>query len=137
MFRRYPLLPASISTLKMRIPPQLTGYGLDICMQKGSWAVCLPSHVLIGLTAFTTHGEQNNQAPGGFVAVFNGHDIDEWTGATTRDPREIAALSPTKHTAFLRKMKSEIARHWHVEDGVLVSDGQEPYLATTSEYGNF
>ena len=60
-----------------------------------------------------------------------------WTGASTRDPREIAALSSTEHKAFLVKMKTEITRHWHVDNGVLVSDGQEPYLATTTEYGDF
>ena len=95
----------------MRIPSRLTGYGLDIPLQKASGAICLLSHVLIGLTASTTHGQENNQPPAGFVALFNGRDIDEWTGAITRAPREIAALSPTAHRAFLAKMKTEIARH--------------------------
>jgi hypothetical protein len=106
-------------------------------MQKASWSVCWLSQLLIGLTASTTHGQETNHPPAGFVALFNGRDIDEWTGATTRNPREIAALSPTEHRAFLAKMKTEIARHWRAENGTLVSDGQEPYLATSSEYGDF
>jgi Domain of Unknown Function (DUF1080) len=106
-------------------------------MQNASWALCFLSHVVIGFTAFTAYSQENNQPPAGFVALFNGRDIDAWTGATTRDPREIAALSPAEHHAFLAKMKTEIARHWRVENGVLVSDGREPYLATRSEYGDF
>ena len=113
--------------------------GLRTCftMQNASWALCFLSYVLIGVTASTTHGQESNQPPAGFVALFNGCDIDAWTGASTRDPREIVALSPKEHKVFLAKMKAEIARHWRVENAVLVSDGQEPYLATTTEYGDF
>jgi hypothetical protein len=106
-------------------------------MQNASRACCFLSQVVIGLAAFTAYAQENNQPPVGFVALFNGRDIDAWTGASTRDPREIVALSPKQHKAFLAKMKTEIARHWRVDNGVLISDGQEPYLATTSEYGDF
>jgi hypothetical protein len=106
-------------------------------MQKATWSVCFLVQAIIGLAASATLGQENNRPPAGFGALFNGNDIDTWTGATTRDPREITALSPKEHRAFLEKMKSGIARHWRVEGGVLISDGQEPYLATTSEYGDF
>ena len=95
------------------------------------------SMFLVGLTSASVLSQENNQAPASFTALFDGHSIDEWTGAITRDPRAIAALSPADSSAHLAKMKSEIAQHWHLEDGALVSDGHEPYLATTSEYGDF
>jgi hypothetical protein len=106
-------------------------------MQNAPWAFCFLSQIVIGLSAITAYSQENNEPPAGFVALFNGRDIDAWTGASTRDPREIATLSPADHSAFVAKMKTEIARHWRVEDGVLVSDGQEPYLATPTEYGDF
>src|SRR3954464_944054 len=121
----------------MRIPSYPMGYAVDIPMQKASWLICFLLQALIELTASTILGQENNRPPKGFVALFNGNDIDSWSGATTRDPREIAALSPSDHSAYLAKMKRDITRHWRVADGVLVSDGQEPYLATTSEYGDF
>ena len=58
-------------------------------------------------------------------------------GPFTRDPREIAALSPPERQAWESKMREGIAKHWRVEDGVLVSDGKEPYLATVRDYGDF
>src|SRR3954469_20421008 len=106
-------------------------------MRNATSALCLLSYVIVGLSPFTSYCQENNQPPAGFFALFNGRSIDAWTGAPTRDPRQIAALSPAEHKLLLAKMKSDIARHWRVENGVLISDGQEPYLATTSEYGDF
>ena len=34
-------------------------------------------------------------------------------------------------------MKKGIKEHWHVEKGELVSDGHDPYLATTKDFGDF
>jgi hypothetical protein len=106
-------------------------------MQNTSRVLCFISAAVIGLTPFSSRSQENNQPPAGFVALFNGRDINEWTGASTRDPREIAALSQSERKSFSARMKSEIAHHWRIENGVLVSDGREPYLATTSEYGDF
>ncbi|MEX2169915.1 MAG: DUF1080 domain-containing protein [Pirellulales bacterium] len=81
--------------------------------------------------------QEDNQPPKGFTALFNGRDFDDWTGGATRDPREIAALSTEERAQWDAKMQSGIDEHWRVEDGVLVSDGHEPYLATKQEYGDF
>ena len=78
-----------------------------------------------------------NDPPAGFTALFNGSNLEQWSGAVTRDPREIAALSPPERQAWESKMSDGIAKHWRVEDGVLVSDGSEPYLATVRDYGDF
>lgn len=82
--------------------------------------------------------QENNQPPEGFTAIFNGKDFDDWTGGTTRDPREITNhLSAEERAAWDKRMKEGIERHWSVEDGILISDGEEPYLATKEEYGDF
>lgn len=97
----------------------------------------LPSCGLVGPTSLSASAQKNNSPPAGFVALFNGRDYKEWTGGATRDPREIAALSAEKRAEWHAKMQDGINTHWRVEDGVLVSDGEEPYLATKREFGDF
>jgi 3-keto-disaccharide hydrolase len=87
--------------------------------------------------ATTANGEEFNKPPAGFTALFNGRDFDDWTGASTRDPREIKAMNEEERAAHDAKMKEGIHKRWHVEDGMLVSDGHEPYLATKREFGDF
>jgi hypothetical protein len=87
--------------------------------------------------AFSAVAQENNQPPEGFTALFNGRDFSDWTGGTTRDPREIAAMPAAERAEWDAQMKRGIHEHWRVEDGVLVSDGHEPYLATKQDYGDF
>ena len=81
--------------------------------------------------------QENNEPPEGFTALFNGRDFDDWTGGATRDPREVEALPPAERAEHDAQMKRRLKQHWRVEDGMLVSDGHEPYLATTQKFGNF
>jgi 3-keto-disaccharide hydrolase len=81
--------------------------------------------------------QDDNHPPKGFTALFNGHDFDDWTGGATRDPREIAALPADKRAEWEQQMKKGIKEHWRVENGELVSDGHDPYLATTRDFGDF
>src|SRR5450631_204688 len=102
---------------------------------------CFSSQKMIKIAAFLplcllhcpvllVRAAEPNDPPAGFTALFNGSNLELWTGAVTRDPREIAALNPLERQAWESKMSDGIAKHWRVEDGVLVSDGNEPYLAT-------
>ncbi len=81
--------------------------------------------------------QENNQPPQGFTALFNGKDFKDWTGGATRDPREVAALPPAEREKHDAEMKRGLEQHWKVENGELVSDGKEPYLATKRDYGDF
>ena len=98
---------------------------------------------LFGVTWLISFGvslacaQENNEPPTGFRALFNGRDFDDWTGASTRDPREIEAMSADQRAQHEARMKRQLRRHWNVEDGVLVSDGQEPYLSTTDQFRDF
>ena len=98
--------------------------------------VCVACAVALAMN-LAASAQEDNQPPDGFLALFNGRDFDDWTGGTTRDPREIAAMSTEERAQWDAKMKSGIDEHWRVEDGVLVSDGHDPYLATKQEYGDF
>jgi hypothetical protein len=92
---------------------------------------------LFCLVTAHAYAQEDNQAPRGFTALFNGRDFEDWTGGATRDPREIAAMSETDRAAHHATMKQQLKEHWRVEDGVLVSDGNVPYLATTKDFGDF
>jgi hypothetical protein len=93
----------------------------------------------VGLLCFviSTNAQENNQPPAGFTALFNGRDVNDWTGGATRDPREVAALGAAERAEHDARMRRGINEHWRVEFGELVSDGEEPYLATKTEYGDF
>ena len=75
--------------------------------------------------------------PAGFVALFNGKNLDGWWGLKTEDPAKWMALS-SEHLAAKKKSSIEdIHKHWTVEDGVLVNDGKGLYLSTEKNYGDF
>src|SRR5687767_12115713 len=84
-----------------------------------------------------TFAQDDNKPPKGFTALFNGTDFKDWTGGATRDPREIANLPPDQRAAWDADMQSGINEHWRVDNGELVSDGKDPYLATKRDYGDF
>jgi hypothetical protein len=71
------------------------------------------------------------------VPLFNGKDLSGWWGATTEDPRQWMALSAeafkAKHDASL----ADIAKHWRVENGELVNDGDGLYLTTEKNFRDF
>jgi hypothetical protein len=73
----------------------------------------------------------------GFTPLFNGTDLTGWWGATTEDPRVYMALPAArfqdKHDASL----DDIHRHWSVQNGELVNDGEGLYLTTEKYYGDF
>lgn len=80
--------------------------------------------------------QEDNKPPKNFKALFNGNDIEDWTGAT-EDPKKIAALSKEERAARDEKMKKGVQDHWKVKDGILISDGKDPFLSTTRDYGDF
>jgi hypothetical protein len=77
--------------------------------------------------------QDDNKPPKGFVALFNGRDFEDWTFGLTKSPSELAAMSADERA----KLKDTLREHWRVQDGELVSDGHEPYLATSRDYGDF
>ncbi len=75
-------------------------------------------------------------APAGFTVLFNGEDFTGWHGEGTMDPRKVAALTGEAKEKFLKDGAADLKKHWRVEKGVIVNDGQGAYLTTDKSYGD-
>jgi hypothetical protein len=99
--------------------------------------LALPTLLLIALALPTlARAQEDNKPPKGFKALFNGHDMEGWVGAT-EDPKKVAAMTKDERAARDEKMKEGVAKHWKVKDGVLISDGKDPFLSTKQDYRDF
>jgi hypothetical protein len=78
-----------------------------------------------------------NVPPEGFIALFNGKDLEGWRGGTTENPRQRLELSTEAREAKDKASIEDIHKHWRVEDGELVNDGTGQYLTTIKDYGDF
>lgn len=83
-----------------------------------------------------TKAQENNQPPAGFRAIFNGRDLEGWQGRGNVDPKAIAAMSNDERAAQLAEGLADIQKHWSVEDGELINDGEGAYLTTNEEFEN-
>lgn len=82
-------------------------------------------------------GAGNVAPPEGFRALFNGRDLSGWHGMPHFDPRELAALDPQTRQAKIDEWTADARRHWSVENGELVNDGEGAYLTTDEEFGDY
>ena len=80
---------------------------------------------------------EENSPPEGFVALFNGKNLDGWWGAKTEDPRGYMALAPEKLAEKKSASLEDIRGHWRVENGELINNGTGLYLTTDKFYGDF
>ena len=71
------------------------------------------------------------------TVLFDGQSLDGWVGIGTIDPRELAALDPAEREQRFADWTEEAQEHWRIEDGVLICDGEGPFLATADSYGDF
>jgi hypothetical protein len=74
--------------------------------------------------------------PPGFTAVFNGKDLAGWHGMPHFDPRQLAAMDEAERAKRIAAWTDEAKKHWRVEDGAVINDGDGPYLTTDREYGD-
>jgi hypothetical protein len=81
-----------------------------------------------------------NVPPEGFVALFNGNDLEGWKGllkAPLDNPGERAKLTPEQRAEAQKLADENMRQHWRVQDGVLVYDGKGRSLATIKDYADF
>ena len=81
-----------------------------------------------------------NEAPPGFMNLFNGHDFNSWRGRQQDySPYKEAALSKEEHAAAQAKWDADMHKHWHVDarKGEIINDGHGVYLTTDRSYGDF
>lgn len=74
--------------------------------------------------------------PAGFTAIFNGKDLSGWHGMEHYDPRKVFPLNEQETKEFRDKRMPEFKKHWTIENGELVNDGEGPYATTDKDYGD-
>ncbi len=89
------------------------------------------------LGAIPVQAEPLNTPPAGFVALFNGRDLEGWRGATTENPLDRLKLDPKQQAEKQKASLEDIHKHWTVENGELVNDGNGLYLTTIKDFGDF
>jgi len=77
------------------------------------------------------------EPPDGFTALFNGKNLEGWWGTGNTNPRTYIDLSTEKLNTRQQASMPAVREHWSVKNGVLVNDGQGPFLTTESFYGDF
>jgi hypothetical protein len=74
--------------------------------------------------------------PKGFTALFNGKNLDGWHGMPHFNPYDLDKMSDADRKAQIEKWTADAVKHWKVEKGELVNDGNGAYLTTDKEYGD-
>ena len=99
-------------------------------------AVAVASVHLFVFSAVLMAKEEEQSPPPGFVALFDGKSLTGWHGMPHFDPRKLAAMSDEERANKLAEWTKDAHKHWRVENGELINDGQGAYLATDKEYGD-
>lgn len=89
-------------------------------------------------------GAHGAEPPQGFVALFNGKNLEGWRGGSTFDHRKLMAMPEAERRAQIDKWTTTMTQpgkdgtpHWRVENGELVNDGFGDYATTEKDYGDF
>ncbi len=80
---------------------------------------------------------QQNVPPQGFTALFNGKDLTGWWGLPHFDPHKLQAMTADEREELKQKHDQAFRKHWRVENGELVNDGNGPFATTDADYGDF
>ena len=91
------------------------------------------SAVLLAATAQA----QTPTPPPGFIALFNGKDLTGWRGGDTFDHRKYLDMPADKRAAQDAAWTDDMTKHWSVQNGEFVNDGQGKYATTEKDYGDF
>jgi hypothetical protein len=95
--------------------------------------------LLIALAHPSASAQEDNKPPKGFQALFNGHDFDNLVGGLGDvDWRKVEAMSQDERASRQKRLDEGARKHWKVEDGVLISDGDPNFfLSTPRDYCDF
>ncbi len=81
--------------------------------------------------------QENNQPPKNFTALFNGKDLSGWHGLATIDPREFDAKADEARKTLLQDGNADMVKHWRVESGEIVNDGEGVFLVTDGNFRDY
>jgi hypothetical protein len=91
---------------------------------------CFRSLVVLLAASWSASARAADTPPAGYTTLFDGATLNGWRGGTTHDPQTITPEEQAEWDAA-------VPPHWRVENGEIVSDGNEPHLVTEKEYGDF
>jgi hypothetical protein len=78
--------------------------------------------------------------PPGFVAIFNGADLSGWHGwdihAAKSGPYDLEKMPTEDRAKKIAEWTADAKKHWSVQNGELVNDGNGAFLATDMNYGD-
>lgn len=80
-------------------------------------------------------GPNDNKAPEGFIALFNGKDLTNWKGVIPLNQR--AKLTNDALAKAQEASDKKALPHWTITDGILYYDGKGDSLQTAKDYGDF
>ena len=80
--------------------------------------------------------EASPQPPRGFTALFNGKDLAGWHGMPQLDPRELGKMTDADRRQKIAAWTEDAAKHWSIDKGELVNDGNGVFLTTDAEFGD-
>lgn len=99
------------------------------------WFACLFTLALPIVASLAPAAEP--QPPTGFTALFNGKDLTGWHGRQgDYNPFALAALPEAERKANIEKWTQNAKKHWRVENGELICDGEGAFLTTDKDYGD-
>jgi hypothetical protein len=99
-------------------------------------ACCASPDLAARVAAAVAAGQGAAPAPGA-LPLFDGKSLAGWWGAETEDPRGYLALPMEELAAKKARSRADIEKHWRVENGELVNDGNGLYLTTQENYADF
>ena len=89
------------------------------------------------LSFFTAFSLFATVPPEGFSKLFNEKNLDGWWGLKTENPENWLSMPAGLFKKKWDKSQVDIHKHWRVEDGILVNDGQGLFLSTEKNYQDF
>lgn len=102
--------------------------------------LCLSLLAVAGLTVVpgrrTAAKDVDPSAGKPLAPLFNGKDLAGWYGMGHFDPRQLAALSPAERAQKRSDEMADFQKHWSVQNGELVNDGEGGYATTDKDYGD-
>ncbi|MFM9010669.1 MAG: DUF1080 domain-containing protein [Planctomycetota bacterium] len=90
----------------------------------------------LALIATVATAAQPEVMPAGWTALFNGRDLAGWRGRPHFDPAKEAEGTPEERVTRQAEWNADMAAHWSVKDGVIVSDGHGVFLTTDRDHGD-
>jgi hypothetical protein len=96
----------------------------------------LPALLSGSLLSGPARADGEPKLPKGFTALFNSNDLTGWHGMPHFSPYKLEQVTEEERKKQIAKWTEDARKHWTVEKGELVNDGQGAYLTTDKDYGD-